>query len=181
MANFRNEALMKITLTIAAGALAGGLLALPAFAAGNSGGSDTPSCPSGQVYNQQKKMCVDAQSGVIDDKSLTDYAYALAKDGRYQEALATLDLLQNPSTPEALNYRGYATRKLGRVDEGIGYYLQSVALDPDYTLVREYLGEAYLIKGDLTNAKLQLTEIEKRCGTTCEPYQDLAQAIADAI
>ena len=78
---------------------------------------------------------------------------ALAQDGRYDEALATLDLLQNPNTAEALNYRGYATRKLGRVDEGIGYYLQSVALDPDYTLVREYLGEAYVIKGDLTGAK----------------------------
>jgi tetratricopeptide (TPR) repeat protein len=171
---------MRFTLTLAATALAGGLLALPAFAAGSGGGSDTQTCPSGQVYNQQKKMCVDAQSSV-DEKSLTDYAYALAKDGRYQEALSTLDLLKNPNTPEALNYRGYATRKLGRVEEGIGYYLQSVALDPEYTLVREYLGEAYVIKGDLTNAKLQLSEIEKRCGTTCEPYQDLAEAIADAI
>jgi tetratricopeptide (TPR) repeat protein len=172
---------MKFILTLAATALAGGLLAVPAFAAGSSGSSDAPNCPTGQVYNQQKKMCVDSQSGVIDDKSLTDYAYALAKGGRYEEALATLDLLQDPNTPEALNYRGYATRKLGRVDEGISYYLQSVALDPDYTLVREYLGEAYLIKGDVTNAKLQLAEIEKRCGTTCEPYQDLAEAIADAI
>ena len=95
-------------------------------------------------------MCVDAQSGVIDDKSLADYAYALAQDGRYEEALATLDLMQNPNTAEALNYRGYATRKLGRVDEGIGYYLQAVALDPEYTLVREYLGEAYVIKGEMT-------------------------------
>lgn len=172
---------MKFTLTLSAAILSGGLLALPALAAGSGGGSNTPSCPSGQVYNQQKKMCVSGSSGVIDDKSLTTYAYALAQEGRYQEALSTLDLLQNPNTAEALNYRGYATRKLGRVDEGIGYYLQSVALDPDYTLVREYLGEAYVIKGDLPSAKLQLAEIEKRCGTTCEPYQDLAEAIADAI
>ena len=172
---------MKFVVTFAAAALAGGLFALPALAAGDSGSSDTPTCPTGQVYNQQKKMCVNAQSGVIDDQSLTTYAYALAQEGRYEEALATLDLLRNPNTAEALNYRGYATRKLGRVDEGIGYYLQSVALDPEYTLVREYLGEAYVIKGDISNAKLQLTEIEKRCGTTCEPYQDLAEAIADAI
>ena len=64
--------------------------------------------------------------------------------------------MQNPNTAEALNYRGYATRKLGRVDEGIGYYLQSVALDPEYTLVREYLGEAYVIQGKLDLAKEQL-------------------------
>lgn len=171
---------MKFALTLALAALAGGLaLPLPAFANDNGGGGNTPSCPRGQVYSQQKQMCVAAQSGVADDKSLTTYASVLAREGRYDEALATLDLLQNPNTPEALNYRGYATRKLGRVDEGIGYYLQSVALDPDYTLVREYLGEAYVIKGDLPNAKLQLAEIEKRCGTTCEPYQDLAEAIQE--
>ena len=52
-----------------------------------------------------------------------------------------------------------------------------MALDPEYTLVREYLGEAYVIKGELDLAKEQLAEIEKRCGTTCEPYQDLAEAI----
>ncbi len=172
---------MKIVPALAASFLAGGLLAAPAFAAGSdSSSTNTPTCPRGQVYSQQKKMCIDAQSNLIDDKSLTTYAYVLAKEGRYEEALATLDLLNNPNTAEALNYRGYATRKLGHVDEGIGYYLQAVALDPDYTLVREYLGEAYLVKGDMTHAKEQLNEIEKRCGTTCEPYGDLAEAIASA-
>ena len=106
---------------------------------------------------------------------------ALAQDGRYGDALAALDLMQNPNTAEAMNYRGYATRKLGRVDEGIGYYLKAVSLDPSYTLVREYLGEAYVIKGDLESAREQLAEIEKRCGTTCEPYEDLAQAIQASI
>jgi len=110
---------------------------------------------------------------------LTDYAYALAKAKRYDEALETLDLLRDPNTAEALNYRGYATRKLGRVDEGIGYYLKSVAKDPRYAEVREYLGEAYVIKGDITAAKEQLRTIEGICGTHCEQYQHLADAIAD--
>lgn len=155
-----------------------GLLALagPTFAAGEQPASNQ-ACPKGKVYDQGKKSCVQAQSGVTDDKSLTDYAYALARDGRYEEALATLDLLKNPQTAVALNYRGYATRKSGRVEEGIGYYRQAVALDPDYTLVREYLGEAYLIQGRLDLARGQLAEIEKRCGTTCEPYGELAEAI----
>ncbi len=161
----------------------GGLLAAPAFAAGSgnsSGGDQTPTCPAGKVYSQQKQMCIDAQSNLMDDQSLTTYAYVLAKEGRYEEALQTLDLLKNPNTAEALNYRGYATRKLGRTDEGIGYYLQAVALDPNYTLVREYLGEAYLVKGDMARAKEQLAQIEKLCGTTCEPYGELAEAIAGA-
>lgn len=171
---------MKLGLSLAAASvIAGGLYALPALANDDGGGGNTPTCPRGQVYSQQRQMCVNAQSGVVDDKSLTSYAAALSREGRYKEALATLDLLQDPDTAVALNYRGYATRKLGRVDEGIGYYLKSVALDPDYTLVREYLGEAYVIKGDLVSAKVQLSEIEKRCGTTCEPYQDLSEAIQE--
>ena len=72
-----------------------------------------------------------------------------------------LDLLDNPNTPRALNYRGYATRKLGRTDEGIGYYLKSVALDPNRPQVREYLGEAYVIEGKYDLAKEQLSTIEK--------------------
>ncbi|MNG32379.1 Tetratricopeptide repeat protein [compost metagenome] len=77
-----------------------------------------------------------------------------------------------------MNYRGYATRKLGRTDEGIGYYLQSVKLDPQYAQVREYLGEAYVVKGRLDLAQEQLRQIESICGSTqCEEYQDLAEAI----
>ena len=171
---------MRPLIVLTAATLLAGSLAAPAFALGRGNGSDTPTCPQGQVYDQQKKMCVNAQSGVIDDKSLADYAYALARGGRYQEALATLDLMQDPNTAEALNYRGYATRKLGHVDEGIAFYKQAVALDPNYTLVREYLGEAYVTQGKLDLAKAELAEIEKRCGTTCEPYEDLAEAIEQA-
>src|SRR6266700_6492931 len=98
-------------------------------------------------------------------KALTEYAYTLAKEERYDEALDVLNLLQNRNTPEALNYRGYATRKLGRVDEGIGYYRKSVALDPRYAKVREYLGEAYVIKGNITEAQTQLRAIKTICGT----------------
>lgn len=172
---------MKLLLAPAAAtAICGLLLVAPALAAGDSGGSSTPTCRAGMVYDQQKKMCVEAEAGLIDDKSLTDYAYSLTEAGRYDEALTTLDLLEDPNTPVALNYRGYATRKLGRIEEGIRYYLQSVALDPEYTLVREYLGEAYALQGKLDLAREQLDEIEKRCGTTCEPYQDLAEAIEAA-
>lgn len=167
----------------AAGVLTAGmwLPAGPALAAlDGASPAGQPNCPRGQVYSEQKKMCVTAQSGVVDDESLVNYAAALAYAERYEEALATLDLMRDPNTAQALNYRGYVTRKLGRIEEGVGYYLQAVALDPDYTLVREYLGEAYLTQGKLDLAKEQLEAIEARCGTTCEPYRDLAEAIAAA-
>jgi tetratricopeptide (TPR) repeat protein len=155
---------------------------LPALADGGGGGSDSnTTCPQGQVYDARTMQCVKQQSGVLPDKALADYAYVLAKAERYQEALQVLDLMQNRNTAQALNYRGYATRKLGRVDEGIGYYLKSVALDPRYAEVREYLGEAYVIKGKLGRAKAQLRVIKKLCGTECEEYKDLAKAISENL
>jgi Flp pilus assembly protein TadD len=119
-------------------------------------------------------------SKALSDADRTDYAYRLAKAGRYEEALALLDTLTQPNTAKALNYRGYATRKLGRTDEGIGYYLQSLKLDPQYAQVREYLGEAYVIKGRVDLAQEQLQQIKSICGMSCEEYQDLAEAINDS-
>ena len=150
----------------------------PALSVADSGGKDdTGTCPRGEVYDSRSGRCV-KQGSALPDKVLNDYAAALSKAGRYDEALATLDLLRNPNTAEALNYRGYATRKLGRLDEGIDYYRRSVALDPRYPLVREYLGEAFVIKGDMGSAKAQLQAIKGICGTECEEYEDLAKAIA---
>ncbi len=151
----------------------------PSRAAGGDGGSGSQTCPRGEAYDAVNQRCVKQGSGILPDKALTEYAYALAKAERYDEALDVLNLLKNPNTPEALNYRGYATRKLGRVDEGILYYRRSVALDPRYARVREYLGEAYLIKGEIGRAKAQLRAIKTICGTGCEQYQQLALAITD--
>ncbi|MGE8186175.1 tetratricopeptide repeat protein [Pseudomonas sp. NPDC086278] len=151
-----------------------------AMANGEDDAPAKPNCPKGQVFDTKSQKCVMQTSSLVPDADRTDYAYRLAKDGRYEEALALLDTLKNPNTAKALNYRGYATRKLGRTDEGIGYYLQSVKLDPQYAQVREYLGEAYVIKGRLDLAQEQLQEIKSICGNTCEEYQDLAEAINDS-
>ncbi len=160
--------------------LAAALLAGNAYASGDESAPPKPNCPKGQVWDTKTGKCVLQTSKATSDADRTDYAYRLAKDGRYDEALALLDTLQNPNTAKALNYRGYATRKLGRTDEGIGYYLKSVALDPNYAQVREYLGEAYVIKGRVDLAQEQLVKIKALCSTTCEEYEDLAEAIAAA-
>jgi tetratricopeptide (TPR) repeat protein len=143
--------------------------------------TDLTTCAPGQVWDKKTHKCLERHSGVLPDSDLTEYAYSLAKADRYQEAIDVLDMLGNPNTPRALNYRGYATRKLGRTDEGIGYYLKSVALDPNYSQVREYLGEAYVIQGKYDLAKDQLATIEKLCGSKdCEYYEDLADALKTA-
>jgi tetratricopeptide (TPR) repeat protein len=195
--DFQINARRTLTSAVLATALAA---AAPyAFAAGGGGGGgggsgggggaggggqrqtqeDLTTCPKGQVWDVKSKRCLTQRSDALPDDQMVEYAYALAKAQRYDEALQTLDLLKNPNTSRALNYRGYATRKLGRTDEGIGYYLKSVAMDPNYAQVREYLGEAYAIQGKFDLARQQLETIAKICGSTeCEEYEDLSDAIA---
>jgi tetratricopeptide (TPR) repeat protein len=139
-----------------------------------------PTCFPGQVWDTEHQKCLERHAGVLPDPDLTEYAVALTSADRYQEAIDVLDLLENQNTPIALNYRGYATRKLGRTDEGISYYLKSIALDPAYPQVREYLGEAYVIEGKYDLAKEQLATIDKICGKDCEYYSQLKKALEDA-
>ncbi|OWO93882.1 hypothetical protein B5E41_16775 [Rhizobium esperanzae] len=169
---------VRIASVLLGGCLAASLLSGPVFAVGNDN-STMPTCKKGEIYDQKTKKCVKQQSANVSDENRTDYAYSLAKAGRYEEALAMLDTVRNQNSAEVLNYRGYATRKLGRTDEGISYYLQSVKMDPQYAKVREYLGEAYVIKGRLDLAREQLNTIKTICGTACEEYQDLNAVILD--
>jgi tetratricopeptide (TPR) repeat protein len=142
---------------------------------------DLTTCAPGMIWDAKRKRCLQRRSGVLDDDAFADYAFALAKAERYQEALETLDMMKDSNTAEAWNYRGYATRKLGRTEEGVGYYLKAVALDPKYPQVREYLGEAYVIQGKIDLAREQLTTIKTLCGSTdCEYYQELDKAIKTA-
>ena len=157
------------------------LLATPALTAGGgggNGGSDGQNqCPAGKVWDKKTKKCVNAQRGAVDDDSLYAAGRYLAEQGRYGEAITILSLAADKTDPRILNYLGYSHRKAGRVTVGLGYYQEALRQNPDYTLVREYMGEAYLQQGNVEAAKEQLTEIEKRCGKGCEEYALLAEQI----
>ena len=163
-------------LAFGAAALTLGLaLALPpAFAVEemrefNDGGKKagrTKSCPKGARYSEKKR----------EDLYLAAGEFVL--EARYAEALPLLFRIKDRNTPQVLNLIGYSTRKLGDIDKGIDYYRQALAVDPDYTKARQYLGEAYLLKNDVGKAKEQLDEIADRCGGPCEDYELLVAAIA---
>ncbi len=162
--------------------LAVALSVAPAYAAGDSDGSTsntTQKCKKGEVWNKKKGKCEEAHSG-IDQDSLYEAGRDLALAGRYDEAIAVLSLVSDKSDPRVLNYLGYSHRKQGRMLVGLGYYEEALRIDPDYTLVREYLGEAHVQMGDIPAARIQLAEIESRCGQACEEYVDLAAAIDKA-
>lgn len=149
-----------------------------AGSAGSSSDDAATRCRKGMVLDLKKNKCVAPQQGAVDDESIYRTGRALADADRFDEAIAILSQASNKSDPRVLNYLGYSHRKLGRVTVGLGYYQEALRIDPKYTLVREYLGEAYLQLGDLPAAKLQLAEIERLCGgTECREYGLLADRI----
>ncbi|MEM7300742.1 MAG: tetratricopeptide repeat protein [Pseudomonadota bacterium] len=168
-----------LTNALAATAVAASAFAFtPVYAAGDGDSSTTlPQCRKGKVWDKSKKKCVVVKSNLLDDNNLYEAARDLAFTGRYDEAIVTLSYASNKSDPRVLNYLGYSHRKAGRIDVGMGYYKEALRIDPDYTLVRSYMGEAFLQKGDLASAREQLVEIEKRCGTGCAEYAELKKQI----
>jgi len=123
----------------------------------------------------------------IDDKNVDDPRRTLTRlthrptravRTRYRLTAATLlATVQSKENPRALNAMGFATRKLGNVDGALPYYARALALEPNYVQAREYLGEAFLAKGDLASAREQLGEIERRAGAGSISFANLKREI----
>jgi tetratricopeptide (TPR) repeat protein len=62
---------------------------------------------------------------------------------------------------EAWNMLGYSARKVGDYDKAFKAYDRCLAIKPDYAPAREYLGEAWLEKGDAKQARVQLVWLER--------------------
>ena len=145
--------------------------------------SDLTVCKPGQVWDTKRRKCLVRRSDVLPDPVMTEYAYALAKADRYQEAIDVLDLLDNPNTPRALNLSAAPRDPQAWMhrQRALAIISSQVALAPRaYPQVREYLGEAYVIEGKYDLAKEQLSMIERLCSKNCEYYEDLADALTEA-
>ncbi len=172
------------TITFTSVLVAAGLaFATPVFAAGEDSTTVSPAsqCKKGEVWDAKKKACVKASSGILNDEELYQQGRALAKEGRYEWALQVLAAISNQNDPRVLNYTGYSHRKAGRLETGISYYRKALAINPNFVLAREYLGEGYVAAGRIDLARIELGEIALRCGDKCEEYRDLSTAIATAV
>lgn len=161
--------------TFATFMLTGTLLSAPAFAAG--GGEETPVCKAGMVYDKAKSKCVKAEEQSLNDDALLNNATALAYAERYNEAITVIGMMKEANTAPALNMLAYSTRNLGDLEGGLALYRAALAIDPDYTLARSYMGQALLQSGNRRAAMIELDEIERRSGTDNRPYQLLAKAL----
>jgi tetratricopeptide (TPR) repeat protein len=170
---------------------AAAMLFMPAAFAANSGGGSSggssggsggaTTCKAGYVWDKKKKRCVQKQSQIFPDSELIEQAWALARKGEFEAGRLLFSSVADKRNPEVLNGLGYTNRKLGQFREAIDFYQQAIALDPNYAEAREYLGEGYAVMGKLDLAKEQLAEIRRICGTSCEEYVELNEAIEEAV
>jgi tetratricopeptide (TPR) repeat protein len=77
------------------------------------------------------------------------------------------------------NYLGYAYRNAGNYEKAFAHYERALKLSPRQRGAHEYVGETYLLVGNLAKAEEHLAALKSICLIPCEEYDDLKAAIAN--
>ena len=80
---------------------------------------------------------------------------------------------------EVYNLTGYASRKLGKMDDAFRNYKIALQMNPNHRGAHEYVGEAYLMTNNPAMAEQHLAALERICAKNCKEYKDLASEIAE--
>ena len=98
----------------------------------------------------------------------------------WDRAAAFLERAAEADTGNAdvFNLLAYSYRHLGRLEDAFANYGRALHLDPAHRGAHEYIGEAYLLVGDLAEAERHLAILTEVCGGACEEADELAEAIA---
>ena len=118
---------------------------------------------------------------------------AAASDSDYMAGKAALDrkdwreaarrfgqaALRDPDSADLENYLGYSYRNLGQLDAAFAHYKRALALNPRHRGAHEYVGEAYLMVGDLARAEEHLAALRRICLLPCEELGDLERQITE--
>ena len=134
------------------------LLAVPlvGLAAGDPGGGNMPSAESSDPVLQQ----------VGEATSRKDWAAAA---GVLRDALA-----KAPDNADYHNLYAYSVRKGANPDMDLVFkhYNEALRLNAKHRGAHEYIGEAYLMVGDLAKAKEHLAQLDRLCFFPCGEYTD---------
>jgi Tfp pilus assembly protein PilF len=84
---------------------------------------------------------------------------------------------RDTANADAYNWLAYATRKTGDPAAAIPIYEKALAIDPKHRGAHEYIGEAYLMLGNVAKAREHLARLDKLCFFSCEEYRDLKKAV----
>jgi cytochrome c-type biogenesis protein CcmH/NrfG len=102
------------------------------------------------------------------------------QDWAAAQAILRDGVARNPRSADLHNLYAFATRKGPHPDLDLVFrhYNEALRLDPQHLAAREYLGEAYLMTGNLGKAKELLAELERMCKPGCAEQAELQRAIS---
>jgi len=115
------------------------------------------------------------------DAVLERYSLASEKQDWKAAAAAVEEGLQkNPNNADYHNLLAYSIRKGPNPDMSavFKHYNEALRIDPKHKGAHEYLGEAYLMVGNVAKAKEHLAQLDKICFFGCNQYSELKKAIA---
>ncbi len=124
----------------------------------------------------------DDNPGAAPDPILQQVRAATArKDFTAGAALLRDALAKSPANPEYHNLYAYALRQGPNPDMDLVFkhYGEALRLAPKHRGAHEYIGEAYLMVGNVGQAKAHLAQLDKLCFFGCEEYSSLKKAIAE--
>ncbi|MBS0411293.1 MAG: tetratricopeptide repeat protein [Proteobacteria bacterium] len=106
-------------------------------------------------------------------------AVSLINERRYLDAMTSLDEAQKAfgPHPDILTYKGYVSRKLGRIADAEAYYRQALAIAPNHRGATEYYGELKVAVGDMAGARRMLARLDAQCSFGCAEAEDLRRWI----
>jgi len=165
------------------------LAAAPAVANFSGGSkSDEPEKPASQGISsfsmtpreEAERLYADGRDEAMKAKNDLQAGKTKNAEKKFKKALDRGEraVAIDPKYHEAWNLIGFSSRHLKDYDHALVAYNKCLELKPDYTLAREYLGEAYLEMGNLAKAREQLTWLETHAATSADA-KDLAKAVAD--
>ena len=115
------------------------------------------------------------------DPSLDQARAALARqDWTGAQTVLRDAVSRNPQSADYHNLYAYAMRKGANpsMDLVFRHYNEALRLDPKHRGAHEYIGEAYLLSGNLPKAKEHLAQLDKLCTFGCEEYTKLRKEVA---
>ena len=86
--------------------------------------------------------------------------------------------VRNPDHADLQNILGFTYRNQKKYDLAFQHYKRAIALDPRHRGAHEYIGETYLMVGDLAGAQKHLAALKEICLLGCDELKDLERAIA---
>ena len=115
---------------------------------------------------------------------LLDRYHAAAERQDWKSAAAAMNdaLGADSRNADYHSLYAYALRRSGSSDMDVVFkhYNEALRIDPKHRGAHEYIGEAYLMVGNVAKAKEHLSALDKICFFGCSEYNDLKKAISDA-